>query len=230
MNNPWNELPSAPPYILPRDQRSLVNLAAVRINDRAIPEPFIGNPHSAAVVLLSLNPGDSPGDAEAHKRVPVRNSMLRNLCHNAGEEYPFYSLNPDPDFATTPCANWWIRHLHELIDKDKGGLDRRTVARHLCVIEWFPYHSLGTDGLPETFICPSQMYSFDLARRALATAQLVVGMRGQTRWQNVDKRLGEIPYLKNPRNPTVSIGNTPVDEAGRPLFWRIVSALRNGHQ
>jgi hypothetical protein len=225
MNNPWNELPTAPPYILPLDRSSLAQLAAVNINDRAIPEPFIGNPHSATVVLLNLNPGDSPGDEEAHKRAAVRNSMLRNLFH-AKEEYSFYPLNPDPDFASTPCATWWVKHLHELLDKDKGGLDRGTMARNLCVIEWFPYHSLITDGLPENFICPSQNYSFDLAKQALGTAQLVIGMRGQKRWQAVDKRLGRIPYLKNPRNPTVSIGNTPKDEAGQPLFWQIVRALR----
>ena len=87
------------------------------------------------------------------------------------------------------------------------------------MIEWFPYHSAKA-GLPTKPICPSQQYSFELARRALGQ-KLVVGMRANKMWEKVDPRFGKIPYVTSPRRAAVSIGNTPDG-----LFDAIVEALR----
>ena len=59
--NPWLDLPVSPPYVLPED------LAVLRRYPRALaslvfagpPGPFIGNPSSARVILLSLGIPDS---------------------------------------------------------------------------------------------------------------------------------------------------------------------------
>lgn len=60
MRNPWLELASAPPYVLPGDREPIDRLAKKTvdrthaINLGSIPEPFIGIPETASVVLLSL--------------------------------------------------------------------------------------------------------------------------------------------------------------------------------
>jgi hypothetical protein len=219
MHNVWSDLPQASPYVLAMDCASVNNYNAKavgrkKINVESIPEPFIGNPETATVILLNLNPGDSPDDAKAHGDPEFRAAMILNLRHELHES-PFYGLNQE--FTWTPCANWWTKNLHELWDK--GRLTRARVAERLCVIEWFPYHS-SRSGLPKKPVCPSQEYSFELARRALGR-KLVVGMRAKERWTMVNPRFAEIPYLKNPQCACVSVGNMP-----EGLFDEFVKALR----
>ena len=144
MRNPWSELPLGPRYVLPCDCRGIASLnertaskgKSSAINDQSIPEPFIGNPRSATVILLNLNPGDSAEDPNTHRDRQFREALLRKLRHEP-QDYPFYALNPD--FAWTGCGKWWLAHLRELLDKAE--LEPATVGRRLCVIEWFPYHS-----------------------------------------------------------------------------------------
>lgn len=223
MRNPWLELPSRPRYVLPCDcsgiallnQRNAAEENGSAINDQSIPEPFIGNPRSATVILLNLNPGDSEKDPDAHRDPQFREALLRNLHHEL-EDYPFYAL--DPAFAWTGCGKWWSTHLRELLDNPR--LEPATVGRRLCVIEWFAYHSRNARALPRRPVCPSQDYSFELAKQALGDKRLVVGMRAKKRWTEINERFARIPYLKSPQNPAVSIRN-----AGKPLFDKIVKAL-----
>jgi hypothetical protein len=221
MHNPWVELPLRNPYILEMDCDSINRYTErvaedEKINFRSIPEPFIGNPTSATVILLNLNPGDSPEDAKAHNDPAVRSAMIRNLGHELWD-YAFYPLNPA--FAWTPVAKWWTQRLRTLFDE--GGLDRACVAQRLCVIEWFPYHSRKA-GLPIKPVCPSQAYSFEIAQQMLGK-KLVVGMRAEKRWSEVDQKFANIPYLKNHQCCHVSPGNTR-----GTLFSEIVDALRCG--
>jgi len=179
----------------------------------SIPEPFIGNPESAKVVLLNLNPGHSENDTKAHSDPDFREAMMRNLRHEP-QECPFYALNPQ--FAWTPCGIWWRAHASKL---QKAGLSWEAISNGLLVIEWFPYHSK-TSGLPIKPVCPSQEYSFQLAREMLES-KIVVGMRSKKFWLNVVPAVRDVPFLKNPRNPHISPTNT-----GTELFDRIVKALR----
>lgn len=223
MRNPWLELPREPRYVLPCDCSGIASLnqriaakgRGSAINDQSIPEPFIGNPRLATVILLSLNPGDSAEDPNTHRNRQFREALVRNL-HHQRQDYPFYALNPA--FAWTGCGKWWRKHLRELLDNDR--LEPATVGRRLCVIEWFPYHSLNAKALPRRPVCPSQDYSFELAKQALEDKQLVVGMRARKRRTEVDERFASIPYMNSAQNPVVSIRN-----AGESLFWQIVEAL-----
>jgi hypothetical protein len=80
MRNPWSELPPGPPYILPCDCAGIASLnertgskgKRSAINDQSIPEPFIGNPKSAPIILLNLNPGDSAEDPNTHRNPQFR--------------------------------------------------------------------------------------------------------------------------------------------------------------
>lgn len=220
MQSPWSKLKPTPPYVLAEDRVDINKLLEKQldptyaINLNSIPEPFIGLPELATVILLNLNPGDGDGDKVAHADPAFREAMFCNLTHEY-QEYSFYPLNPA--FAWTGAGKWWLQNLRQLFEV--GGLNPATVARKLCVIEWFPYHSIKAK-LPLRAVCPSQGYSFALARRALSN-KLVVGMRARTRWEIVDKKLDFVPYLKNPQRVSISPRN-----AGEDLFWKIVSALR----
>jgi hypothetical protein len=87
------------------------------------------------------------------------------------------------------------------------------------VVEWFPYHSKRS-ALPNEPVCPSQEYSFQLAKEMLG-CKIVVGMRSKKHWLNAVQAVQNIPFLKNPQNPHISPANT-----GAELFDRIVEALR----
>lgn len=184
-----------------------------RIVVESIPEPFIGNPKSAKVVLLSLNPGDSEDDAKAHSDPDFRNAMMRNLRHEA-QECPFYGLNPK--FAWTACGIWWRAHTRRL---HEAGLSWECISKGLLVIEWFPYHSKKS-GLPSRPVCRSQEYSFQLAREMLGS-RIVVGMRSKKQWLNVVPSVENVPFLRNHQNPHIS-----PDNASAELFNRIIEALR----
>jgi hypothetical protein len=218
VRNPWSELRALSPYVLDIDQASIDKYNAIHHNDErviveSIPEPFIGNPQSAKVVLLSLNPGHSDDDPKAHSEDDFRKAMMHNLRHEA-QECPFYALNPK--FSWTACGRWWKAHTAKL---HMAGLSWETISRGLLVIEWFPYHSK-TSGLPAKPVCPSQEYSFQLAREMLGS-KIVVGMRSKKHWVNVLPAVQNIPFLKNPQNPHISPAN-----AGADLFDRIIEALR----
>ncbi len=94
MQNPWLKLPRRSPYVLPRDQDavsilngrvSAKNNGQGRINVNLLPEPFIGNPKTAKVVLLNLNPGVGDGDKQAHRNSVFRGAITRNLRNEPQE-------------------------------------------------------------------------------------------------------------------------------------------------
>jgi hypothetical protein len=81
--NPWLDLPDRQPFALP-DDLSLIeefnrkSSANYQVDLNLLPEPFIGRP-DAPVVLLNLNPGWSPGDAEWHAKHAFVRLIRANL-------------------------------------------------------------------------------------------------------------------------------------------------------
>jgi hypothetical protein len=194
MQNPWLQLPTQSPYVLDMDRESIDSYNTLHNDDKkiiveSIPEPFIGNPTTAKVVLLNLNPGHSEDDAKAHCDVDFRKAMMHNLRHEA-QECPFYALNPK--FAWTACGQWWRTHTKSL---HKAGLSWEAISAGLLVIEWFPYHSKKS-GLPIVPVCPSQQYSFQLARETLGS-KIVVGMRSKKHWLNVVPAVAKVATEQN---------------------------------
>src|SRR6266436_3266120 len=99
MKNPWENLSlSKGSYILEIDRERIrrynesVRDEAKKVIVGSIPEPFIGNPESAKVVLLNLNPGHSANDSDWHGREGFKKAMFLNL-HHGPQEFPFYPLN-----------------------------------------------------------------------------------------------------------------------------------------
>jgi hypothetical protein len=222
VQNPWLELRPERPYILEMDRESVNGYNAsrrterTRLNLNSVPEPFIGNPQLATVVLLSLNPGDVPADWESHSDAGFKEAMSRNLRQEP-QKCPFYPLNPT--FSRTGAGQWWRPRILEL--QREAGLDDEALAERLLVIEWFPYHSKKS-GISTKPVCESQKYSVQLAREMLRKRKLVVGMRSMKHWlQVLDPRGGRaVEFLNNPQCGYISRGNTSGD-----LSDRIVRAL-----
>jgi hypothetical protein len=218
IENPWLKLPCRGPHILEIDRDSIERYNAAKadpdhkIDTSLIPEPFIGNPRSAKLVLLNLNPGLAKGDAEAHARPDFRTAMLRNLRHES-QEYPFYPLNPQ--FEQTPCAHWWLKKTRRLVEE----CGRAIVADGLLVIEWFPYHSKKS-GLPKVLVCESQLYSCQIAKEMFEKRKCMVLMRSKDHWDVCDERLSELPLPNSRQNPSISPGNF-----GEDLFKCMKHAL-----
>jgi hypothetical protein len=118
MKNPWLSMSwTKGPYVFDRDRRKLDEYNLSVLDPRArvildvIPEPFIGNPNSAQVVLLGLNPGYSASDPAWHAREDFRKSLFLNLGHKL-QDYPFYPLNPA--FAESGAGRWWRKRTSQL--------------------------------------------------------------------------------------------------------------------
>ena len=223
MENPWlNPRPSEGSYILDMDRKAIdrYNDSArdpeARVIVESIPEPFIGNPESARVVLLGLNPGHSKDDEKWHRNVEFQKAMFHNLSHES-QEYPFYPLNPA--FKETGAGRWWHPRTRQL--QEESGLDDPTFAKRLLVIEWLPYHSKRFARPKKVnHVCESQEYSFQLAKE-LEKKLLVVRMRAKKQWAEVDQQFGKVPFLKNPQCGYVSRGNTEGD-----VFGQIMTAIK----
>src|SRR5262249_8808434 len=162
MKNPWSALPEKPPYVLASDA-ALIEAFNFRADDShrfdvsLFPEPFFGSP-SAPVVVLNLNPGWSPADAEVHAQAEFGRMSRRSLQHQL-QPSPCLHLQPDGD---TPGSRWWRQRTRQLAE-DVGF---EAVARELACIQYAAYHS--KKYTPSSPRLTSQEYGFALVRQAMA--------------------------------------------------------------
>lgn len=185
-----------------------------RLMVNVIPEPFIGNPDTAKVVLLNLNPGYDEMVERCHSRPEIKEAIFQNLRHES-RAYPFYAFNPV--FAETGVASYWRQYTAAL--QREAGLNDRELSQRLLVIEWFPYAST-RGGLPVKPVCASQSYSFELARELLARGVEMIGTRSRERWLKAGSEFTRVPFLKNNQRPWITRRNM---DGG--AFDRLVTAL-----
>jgi hypothetical protein len=105
--NPWINLPDGPPWLLPQDRSAVARWQAtgtVRLD--LIPEPFLGGPEGAAVVLLMRAPGVADADEAAHGESQVQQAIRRSHRAEPGYFHPF-----EPEMEGTPAETYWRRFL-----------------------------------------------------------------------------------------------------------------------
>lgn len=201
MTNPWIHLPKRPPFILDADRDAIrpFNLTKRKSSHRiqtglSLPEPYIGNPNTASVILLNLNPGHKQSDQRWHRNKTFRKAVRQNLHHNL-ISYPFYPLHPK--FADSPVAKWWRRSLGRL----RREFNEQRLASKILAIEWFPYHSPNASlDYFEQSPLTSQKYSWHLARQALQNPKKVVVVgKGYPKWEKSLVSLKGVIRLKNTR-------------------------------
>ena len=217
-NNPWLDLPDAPPFVAPVDAEvvdrcigGLKDKCELRLDLR--PQPWTGSVATAEVLVLALNPGFHPDDL-----LDVRNPDYAEqwrLALSFSTRTPFYFL--DPVFRQTGGGRWWHKRVRELIEA--AGFD--AVSRGLMCVEHFPYKSTRYAALGETL--PSQQYSLTIVREAIRSDKPIVIMRSEHIWRESVPELREYPYIRlsNHQNPYLNRAQMTNEQ-----FERVVAAMR----
>ncbi len=216
-DNPWHDLPSQSPFVLPQDESQIVNFNSQASPDHylhldIVPEPYLGNP-AAPLVLLNLNPGFSESDVAAHLKPVFQGAARANLLHSY-KSYPFYLLDPE---LPSPGRDWWLRKLRALIER----VGLQAVAHSVFVAEVHGYHSRTYRHHSPPF--HSQRYTQRLVRAAIERDALVLIMRGGRFWRAFVPALTShslVGQLRNVQNATISPGNCP------EFFEALVVAIR----
>lgn len=219
MQNPWLDLPLAPPYVLPQDQPILEawnHFADERhaLDLGLLPSPWVGR-LDAPVIVLNLNPGLGDTDHEWEQREELA-SVVRACLREESVDYPVYPL--DPALAESGGGKWWRRCLGQLI----RDTNLEVVANRVLGLEFHGYHSRQFAGLPVTL--PSQAFVFEVLREALAREAVVFVMRGPRFWAAAVPEL--VAYHRrfstvNPQSSSISRRNS-VD---RHAYDAVLTAL-----
>src|SRR4051812_9273320 len=115
IKNPWREISIANPprYILKDDEAAIKKAdSGERFCDlqlQLLPEPFVGDPTKAHVVILQLNPGYHTEDDHRHQKPEFQRAALANLRHTPVGDYPFYLL--DPQFRESAGGKYWRKRF-----------------------------------------------------------------------------------------------------------------------
>jgi len=206
MDNPWLNLPTQAPYLLASDCDAIGSFNATAsanhtIHTEMYPEPFIGLPH-APVVLLGLNPGAAKEELQPPKNPILLQAYADNLQHII-TDIPFYLLNPAIGGAG---YRWWTTKLRPLLRR----YDEHFLARHLFVVEYFPYHShRWSYRLP---FVESQHYTHYLVQQAIERGAVIIVMRSYRLWIQAVPHLASYPHmyrLNSPQNVIISPNNCP---------------------
>jgi len=109
------------------------------------PSPFLGDPNTADIFFILMNPGFSDEAYFALSDTDFQARLTRNLNGNRGECHPFLYL--DPHYCWTSGYQWWEQKLYrygEAIEQDRAIRYReamRLLSTRICAIESFPYAS-----------------------------------------------------------------------------------------
>lgn len=218
-HNPWPELPTNAPFVLPADRTWVENhnqrsAAEYQYRTELYPEPFAGR-LDAPVVLLALNPGHSPEDARVHASRVYQELWWSNTRQTL-DDYPLFLIHPD--LRDAPCFKWWTAKLRFLINR----FDLGQVARNVLEVQLYPYHSRAFRRRKGKL--PSQDFAVAVVREAMRRDAVVVLMRSRRIWEEYVPELASyhnLLQLRNPRNPTFS-------ERNLPGMDKVISALEHG--
>lgn len=224
LDNPWVDVPSEPPYVLPCDAETIRGYNSKNVNPDyqirldVLPEPFIGAPE-APVVFLVLNPGLDEKNVQEHARPEFQALLRTNYAHGASA-FPFYYFNPELEGGG---REWWARKLRHVL----GLFDVRQVARAILCVDYFPYHSRRFRHA--RLELASQQFGFGLVRSAIARGAVIVIMRSKKLWMKSIPDLRNHPFvftLKSPQNVAVTPGNCEGFDAVRSAIRDAGEALR----
>lgn len=173
-NSPLFDL-SGKEYIYPGDEKIIHEYNAKHKKEsehfvlNTIPNPWLGNPLKAKVIILSQNPG---WVENAGRVIPL---MLQHIPQIAEEIMEFFrstfalqsscfmpeDWNKSFGFSARDAYNvlgdwYWKKRLHFLVDE---GLDEELIYDNLALIQYIPYSSIRYASLPQNVYLPSQEYT-----------------------------------------------------------------------
>lgn len=217
--NPWASLASDAPRVCREDYQLLQKFNSSARQEHwfdlsLYPEPYFGA-QNAPIVLLTLNPGWSPQDAQTHARSDFGDLARAGLSHEL-QPFPFLHLQPH---AQWPGAVWWRQRTRELVEATSFDL----VAKQLACVQFIPYHS--KEFAQNSPILPSQKYSFLLVRGAMLRRAEIIVMRSKVRWFQAIPELATYCRLHIARNPRAAyLSRKNLGVAWDPVLARLRSA------
>lgn len=204
MDNPWVNLPSSSPFVLPHDNSLLNKYSAQLVGPKALhleklPLPYVGCPNKARIILLALNPGFGEHDIDEQNNVSGYAEQFHSNLTCQNDTNLFFL---QPKFEDTGGYRWWRRHLGEIIRM--YGME--TVATRLACVQAFPYSSEKYERCLQHVTLPSQEYTFSLVRQAMNDGKPIVFMRSREIWSQYVPELRNYPCieLSNYNNPCLS--------------------------
>jgi len=203
-DNPWVELPTTSPFVLPDDAPYVRAFHRHEPEQRHFrldlpPDPWLGC-WDAPVVLLLQNPSFNDADTAVFARQDVHEANRRNMIEEAGGR-PHYWL--DEEFGDTYSGVWWRNTLSKLI----ADIGTRETARAVLVVEMYGYRTRTFRALPVTI--PSQRFALDLVDDAIRRDAMIVLPRAASLWEVACPALLDYPHMLHgrSRNAIVSVGN-----------------------
>ncbi len=205
MINTWLSLPKNLPYELACDKETIKNFNIKaspnhKLQTQYFPEPYIGNPLTAKIILLNLNPGIDD-DNSIHQKSPIYlTNAIKNLAH-ASLQYPFIFL--DNALKNLPGGVWWNKKLKHLIN-DTSALK---VANGIACIE---YHGYPSKNYKHIVGLPSVDYSKYLVEQAIKRGALIIIMRGVKEWHSLVLNLinyKNMDIVRSVQNPCITEKN-----------------------
>ncbi len=204
--NPWVRTPGAPPYVLPGDA---TGAAPYRLEK--IPSPWSGPAFTADVVMLLLNPGF--GEQVDHQ--DLRDPEFVALCRaqlSGVDPFPWLLQR----WSATGASGYWRPRLRHLCADVGDG----AIAERFATIQWTAYASKTWE--PPSAPIPSQEFTAEVVRAAIARDALIVVARSWAQWMALVPELTGAPVLRlrSPRSPFLTPGNVG-DEGYRNVVKRL---------
>lgn len=216
LDNPWENLPTAAPYILPEDLKvieSHKNFIGLRLD--TLPEPLVGGLDNAKVVFLALNPGFMDSDVDVNMQLEqFINGCRKNLKDPFKSDFYYFTGG----LEETGGYKWWSSKLKPLINH---GITEETLKKKIMMVEYFPYHSVNYRHIGR--FTPSQLFSFEIVKEAIKRNKIIVIMRSRGLWEQAVPELAGYPLmtLSSAQNVVISPKNV-----GEINFRVLLSELR----
>lgn len=207
------------------------------------PEPFVGNLNEAKYFIINLNPrAGIPYSAEYKnwETEQLKTAWENNLTQKE-YQYPFYYLNPK--LNNTEGAKWWTKRLlpstiYFKFDGKKYKTDdaKNLLAKQLCDIELFPYHSRYwspeiTDLIAAKKL-PSCTAAIEFIKTIIADPTKIIFIHKTKKDHIKNTLLKFIPEIKNAKakicyiNCQQTIYLTPTSESGKILYADLVKNIK----
>jgi len=199
IENPWKGLSEEAPFIAKIDEPFFNNNRKVlsHLELKVYPDAFLGNFEKAEVVFLLLNPGFQKRDLTTYMKDPIYVAKNKESLLEQTED--FYVLN----FEYSGGYLWWRRILKAIIVR---GISIDELKQKIFCVQLFPYHSIKYKHINREL--PSQAYSLQLVRKAIAQNKKIVLMRSEQLWlKAIPELTGKYIKVRNPRNPAISKKN-----------------------
>ena len=231
--NPWNDPYVSDDELVLECDKAVIDVVNERyadnenhkIHTEIPPQPFIGNPLKARVLLLLLNPSWDESDIKTFSSPDLKKAMDANLKLEEAD-YPFYVLDPQhKKLAEQSAIKWWSDCLSFCIDEISDDKEKsiQLLSKNFAAVEFHGYHSKKYSSIPVTL--PSQTFGFSLVKNAIKEEKLIIVARGKFEWEcavpellNYENRFD----TKNKQQNWISPGNITNDG-----FARIIDKLKD---